>query len=106
MTAVGRAVGAADAGFAQGPGGRWTVSGPLTCANAGAAFAAAGAMPLPVAGEIDLGQVGAVDSAVVAVLLALKRRAADEGRSLAFVNVPAAIGALARLYGVEELVAA
>lgn len=96
----------AGAGFARDPDGRWTYSGALTCANAGAVYAAACAMPLPAAGEVDLQRIGAVDSATVAVLLALRRRANEEGRRLAFVNVPAAIAALAKLYGVEELVAA
>jgi len=44
--------------------------------------------------------------AAVAVLLALKRRAADEGRPLRFVGIPAALASLADLYGVEEILGA
>ena len=40
------------------------------------------------------------------MLLALKRRAADEGRPLRFVDVPAALASLAELYGVEEILGA
>jgi phospholipid transport system transporter-binding protein len=87
-------------------GARWSFAGALTYANAGAVLAAANALPLPASGEVDLAGVGAVDSAAVAVLLALKRRANDEGRPLAFVNVPAALASLSELYGVEEIVAA
>ena len=92
------------AGFAPlAEGERWTYAGALTHANAGNALAAADELPLPAAGEIDLRGIGAVDSAAVAVLLALKRRAAAETRPLQFAHVPAALAALADLYGVEEI---
>jgi phospholipid transport system transporter-binding protein len=84
-------------------GGRWNCAGALTYANAGNVLAAADAMPLPAAGEIDFSGIGAVDSAAIAVLLALKRRAAAETKPLQFANVPAALAALAALYGVEEI---
>ena len=87
-------------------GARWTYAGTLTCANAGAVLAGAAALPLPATGEVDLAGIRAVDSAAVAVLLALKRRAGDEGRPLRFVNVSPALAALLDLYGVEEIVAA
>jgi len=97
----------ADAGFAPDDGGaRWTYAGALTSANAGAVLAAAAALSLPAEGEVDLRDVDGIDSAAVAVLLALKRRAADEGRPLRFVSVPAALTSLAELYGVEEILVA
>ena len=37
------------------------------------------------------------------VLLALKRRAADAGIELSFVNAPGPLRALADVYGVDEL---
>lgn len=89
-----------------GDGARWTYAGALTHANAGAVLAASAAVPLPATGEVDLAGMGAVDSAAVAVLLALKRRASDEGRPLRFVGIPPALASLAELYGVEEIVAA
>jgi len=47
----------------------------------------------------------AIDSAAVAVLLSLKRRAATEGKSVVFANLPPALAALAALYGVDALLA-
>ena len=94
----------AATGFAAGAGGaRWTYAGALTFANASTVFAAAAAMPLPTEGEIDLSGVDAVDSSAVAVLLALKRRASVDGRPLTFTHVPAALTALADVYGVEDM---
>jgi phospholipid transport system transporter-binding protein len=66
-------------------------------------LAAAAALTLPAEGEVDLRDLQGIDSAAVAVLIALKRRAAVEGRSLRFVGVPAALASLAQLYGVEEI---
>jgi phospholipid transport system transporter-binding protein len=98
---------AVGAGFAgDETGAHWTYVGALTYANAGAVLAAAARLPLPTTGEIDLADIDAVDSAAVAVLVALKRRAAEDGRPLTFANVPAALTALADLYGVEEILVA
>ena len=97
----------AGGGFsAAAGGGRWTYTGALTCANAGAVLAAAEALPLPATGEVDLADIREVDSAAVAVMLALKRRAGNEGRPLSFVNISAALAALLDLYDVGEIVAA
>ena len=97
----------AGSGFAPDENGaRWTCAGELTSANAGPVLAAAGALALPGAGEVDLTAVAGIDSAAVAVLLALKRRAAEEGRPLRFVGIPASLASLAQLYGVEEILGA
>ena len=92
--------------YADPRGTRWSYNGALTFANASNVFAAALAMPLPSSGEIDLSGAAAVDSAAVAVLLALRRRAAEEGKQLVLTHVPAALTALADLYSVEDLLAA
>jgi phospholipid transport system transporter-binding protein len=57
------------------------------------------------AGEtvFDLSGVTAADSSALALMLAWQRRAQDQGRALKFVNVPGNVDALAKLYGVEEL---
>jgi phospholipid transport system transporter-binding protein len=99
----------ADAGgsfAADADGARWTYAGALTFAQAGSALEAAQALPLPTSGTVDCSGIGAVDSAAVAVLLALKRRAAAESCTLEFLGVPAALAALADLYGVGEMLAA
>jgi phospholipid transport system transporter-binding protein len=93
-------------GFAPDAGGaRWTYAGALTFAEAGPVLAAASTLALPREGIVDCGGIGAFDSAAVAVLLALKRRAAAEGRRLAFAGLPARLEALATLYDVEEMLA-
>jgi phospholipid transport system transporter-binding protein len=58
------------------------------------------------AGEtvFDLGGVQAVDSSGLALMLAWQRRAQAQGRKLTFINVPANVDALARLYGVDGLI--
>ena len=92
--------------LADADGACWHYAGSLTFANASSVFAAVLATPLPSAGEVDLSGVVAVDSSAVAVLLALRRRAADEGKPLFFTHVPVALSALADLYSVEDLLAA
>jgi len=92
--------------LADADGARWIYIGELTFANASKVYAAAVALPLPRSSDVDLSGMAAVDSSAVAVLVALRRRATDEGKPLAFRNVPAALGALADLYSVEDLLAA
>ena len=97
----------AGAGFAPDTDNAgWTYAGSLTYANAGMVLAAAAGLSLPSGGEVDLTDVEAVDSAAVAVLLALKRRAAAEGRTLSFSHIPPVLAALADLYGVNEMLVA
>ena len=92
------------AGFAVADGGmRWSASGPLTFANAVDVLAHASALPLPTRAAVDLSGLGHVDSAAVAVLLALKRRAVREERMLRFENVPTSLHALAVVYGVAPM---
>ena len=96
-----------EAGFAPDhQGARWSYVGSLTFANAGPVLAATSALALPTDGEIDLENVGTIDSSAVAVLLALKRRAEEEGKPLRFARVPAPLLALAEVYGVESILAA
>jgi phospholipid transport system transporter-binding protein len=53
---------------------------------------------------IDFAGVDAIDSSAVALLLEWRRQAANRGRKLEFVNLPANLVALATLYGVEDLI--
>jgi phospholipid transport system transporter-binding protein len=89
---------------ATADGRRWIAVGALTFANAGPALAAARALPLPTDGVVACDGITAVDSAAVAVLLALKRRAAAAGAAIAFANVPAVLTSLADLYGVDDVI--
>jgi phospholipid transport system transporter-binding protein len=83
----------------------WSYEGPLTFGEAGRVLTAAHALPLPRNGRVDLDRLGAFDSAAVAVLVALARRAEREGRALRFEGLPGGLRALATLYGVEEILA-
>ena len=53
---------------------------------------------------IDFSGVTGVDSSAVALLLEWRRRAQQRGKTLTYVNLPANLLALARLYGVAELI--
>ena len=85
-------------------GARWTYAGALTFANAEAVLDSTGSLPLPSSGGADLAGLEHADSAALAVLLALKRRAAAEGTALAFASVPDSIVSLARVYGIDTIV--
>jgi ABC-type transporter Mla MlaB component len=50
--------------------------------------------------------VSHADSAALAVLLALRRRGEAEGRHLTFASAPPMLDSLARVYGIEEILAA
>jgi phospholipid transport system transporter-binding protein len=92
-------------GFAVA-GERWTFTGILTFDDAAAVFEASHALPLPAAGVVDLAGLAHADSTALAVMLALKRRAAVEGVALKFLAIPPGLHALAQVYGVEELLIA
>ena len=53
---------------------------------------------------IDFAAITAVDSSAVALLLEWRRVAQRRGKTLVFVNLPANLLALAKLYGVTELI--
>ncbi|AOY92534.1 toluene tolerance protein [Cupriavidus sp. USMAA2-4] len=53
--------------------------------------------------QVDCAALAQVDSAAVAVLLALRRAADARGQALAFVGVPRQLAALAEVYGVDGL---
>jgi phospholipid transport system transporter-binding protein len=93
-------------GFVPSHGGaRWNYVGALTFAEAGPVLAASATLPLPQEGIVECSGIGAFDSAAVAVLLAIKRRAAAESRRIVFSGVPGRLEALAKLYDVEEILA-
>ena len=89
---------------ASADGARWIAPAALTFDNAAPALAAARSMSPPASGVVDLSGLHVADSSAVAVLLALKRRAAAQGRQIAFTGTPPALASLASLYGVEDLI--
>ena len=59
---------------------------------------------LPERLTIDFGRITAVDSSAVALLLEWRRQAHRLGKQLHFVNLSPNLLALAKLYGVAELI--
>ncbi len=53
---------------------------------------------------IDFAGVSGVDSSAVALLLEWRRQALIRGKTLVFTNLPENLVALARLYGVADLI--
>ena len=81
----------------------WRFAGALTFDDAARVFAAARAVALPARGVIDFSGMTHADSSALAIMIALKRRAAAEGRALSIEGVPASLRSLAVVYGVENL---
>lgn len=52
---------------------------------------------------VDASDLSRFDSAALAVLLALRRQALAQGKTLAIKDLPQGLGDLARLYGIAEL---
>jgi ABC-type transporter Mla MlaB component len=99
-----------EAGGAQGTfavdGDRWRFSGQLVFGDASAVFSETERVPLPSSGVVDFGGLAHADSSALAVLLALKRRAAIEHVPLTFVAMPPLLQSLARVYDIEAVLAA
>jgi len=81
----------------------WMFGGALTLDDAAAVLDASSELPLPESGVVDFGGLMQADSAALAVMMALKRRAASEGRTLAMRGLPGSLHSLAVAYGVENL---
>jgi phospholipid transport system transporter-binding protein len=86
-------------------GRRMLLSGPVTLSNV-ARLLEEGRQHIAEAVEtVDLAEVSEMDSALLALLLAWLREAKARGRSLKFANLPEALRTIARLYGVDALLA-
>ena len=88
-------------GFSSSSEG-WMFGGALTLDDAAAVLDASNELPLPESGVVDFGGLMQADSAALAVMMALKRRAASERRSLILTGLPASLRSLAIVYGVEH----
>jgi len=87
-------------------GAKWKFAGTLTMDGAAAALSSASALPLPSTGVVDFSGMLQADSSALAVIIALKRRASAERRSLTLTGLPASLMSLAVVYGVDGLIAA
>lgn len=85
-------------------GDRWRFDGELTFDDAMTVLTVSQALPLPPSGVVDLSGLVHGDSSALAVLVALRRRAQAEGHvPLSFPGIPPMLDALARVYGVENV---
>lgn len=82
--------------------GGWAFGGALTLDDAAEVLESSQALALPERGVVDFGGLMQADSAALAVMMALKRRAATEGRTLTLIGLPASLRSLAVVYGVEH----
>jgi phospholipid transport system transporter-binding protein len=92
----------ATGGFSASNDG-WLFAGALTLDDAAAVLEASQALPLPVSGVVDFSGLMHADSAALAVMIALKRRGTEEGRTLAIRNIPPSLRSLAAVYGIDDL---
>jgi phospholipid transport system transporter-binding protein len=81
----------------------YRLEGPITMANVRAVMEEGVQQFQEDTVKVDLSAVGDVDSSAVSLLLQWLRDANARGRKLQFVNLPANLSSLAKLYGVEEL---
>jgi phospholipid transport system transporter-binding protein len=93
----------ADDGAFTVDGNGWRFTGALTFDDAARVFAASRAVALPANGVVDFSGMTHADSSALAIMIALKRRAAAEGRALSIEALPASLRSLAVVYGVENL---
>ena len=106
MTAYGPARSAQSDTFSQTEdGARWVFQGTLTMDDAARVLDDAEALPLPAHGIVDFRGLLQADSAALAVMIALKRRATAEGRALTLTSLPEGLKSLAIVYGIEKLLA-
>jgi len=88
--------------------GRFRIEGDLTIESAPAVLQA-GARLLAAAGpevEIDLVGLRAFDSAAFGVFFEWQRRTAPGGQRIRYTNLPPKLATMAKLYGIDTLLAA
>ena len=84
-------------------GRRLVVSGPVTLANVSGLLEEGRRYLAEGVAFVDLGEIGEMDSSLLALMLAWLRDARARGSDLAFANLPESVQTIARLYGVEGL---
>jgi phospholipid transport system transporter-binding protein len=82
----------------------WRFAGALTLDDAGQVLHATRSMSLPENGQVDFAGLTQADSSALAVIIALKRRGASEGRALSVGGLPDSLRSLAVVYGVDDLI--
>lgn len=84
---------------------RFATGATLTHASARSALLAGMASIAAGAAAVDCAPLAQFDSSALAVLLAWRRAAQADGKTLEILNVPAGLASLAQVYGIDELFA-
>ena len=83
--------------------GHCTVQGPITVGSVVELLAQGNGLFTAPQVTVDLAAVTEVDSSALSLLLEWRREAGRNGRSIRYVNLPANLKSLAKLYGVTDL---
>ena len=81
----------------------WIFAGALTLDDAADVLEASRSLALPANGAVDFSRLTHADSAALAIMISLKRRAVAEGHALTLRGLPPSLRSLAVVYGVENL---
>jgi len=84
-------------------GGRCAVQGPITLDRVVALLAEGNGLFTGPDVTVDLAGVTEVDSSALSLLLEWRREAGRGGRQIRYLNLPANLQSLAKLYGVTDL---
>lgn len=85
-------------------GSEWKLSGEVVIHNATSILASSKALTMTPATKIDFSEVTNIDTAAISLIFEWKRRAQKENQAIEFVNLPANLNSLTRLYGVDEMI--
>ncbi|MES2499813.1 MAG: STAS domain-containing protein [Pseudomonadota bacterium] len=83
---------------------RWEISGDVLISTANELLKQSESFTMAQNTQVDFAKVTDVDTAAVSLILEWKRRAEKDNQTLAFVNLPANLVSLMRLYDVDELI--
>ncbi|MES2636014.1 MAG: STAS domain-containing protein [Pseudomonadota bacterium] len=83
---------------------RWEISGDVLISTANELLKQSENFTLAQNTQVDFAKVTDVDTAAVSLILEWKRRAEKDNQTLSFVNLPANLVSLMRLYDVDELI--
>jgi phospholipid transport system transporter-binding protein len=82
----------------------WILSGDVINSTAGDILKASKLFNIVDNTSVDFADVEEIDTTAVSLILEWKRRAANENKSLTFVNLPENLTSLVKLYDVAELI--
>jgi phospholipid transport system transporter-binding protein len=84
-------------------GDRFRIEGPLTLRSAATLLARGRELFVEPVSRVDLAAVSELDSAALGLLLEWLREARAQNREIVYLNLPANLTSLGKLYGVLDL---